>query len=368
MGRHAAGKTSGKHRTHHHNSPVSPIVHELDATPPGAASVAQPRPFRGRIIAGVACVLATLSAVAGLTAVDSQVGAQPATSMTQNVRDSMSRGVAHGLGTADVGGAWTTSSSNLVSVSHNTAHVSPVPGGRAVAAHLPHVRSTDQMLAARFTLPSLPRSGGGVYLDLDLRRQANGDLLRAHVRIRPDGRMSIGFSQVRAKKESAIGGQVSVPTIAAAGRALEFEASATGTTSVVLQARLWQIGRPTPSWQLTHTAARGQAIAAPGDVGFTFYTSTTTPASGLSIDEIDGWRVLPPSSPPSSASTSQSSSPLPSDVPTTTHPASSSSSVSVPPSATSTEATSSVPASTSDTPAPTTAAPTPSDTSSAPAG
>ncbi|MEO5877378.1 MAG: PKD domain-containing protein, partial [Streptosporangiaceae bacterium] len=210
--------------------------------------------------------------------------------------DAFGRTAVNGLGTADTGGAWTSS---------GTAANLSVSGGKARAA-LPTLSagpggylntvSTDDAEVTTSVAADKAGTGNGAYFWLAGRRIAGAGEYRARVRFRPGGVVSLQLSRTdAASAETAIGSELTVAGLTyAPGTVLKVKVLTTGTSPTTLKAKVWADGSAEPDWQLSGTDATA-ALQAAGSVGFRSYLSgsSTNAPIVLTLDDFKAVRTHP---------------------------------------------------------------------------
>jgi PKD repeat protein len=207
---------------------------------------------------------------------DVTVTAPPAGSTVAS--DAFGRTVAAGFGTADQGGAWTTTGSGTTpSVTGGAARVE-APAGRTATALLNATPIGDTEVNYEVWTDNAP-TGGGVYLSSLLRSSASGDY-RVKVRIQATGAMTAQLTRVVGGTETAITSQVAVPGTYTAGTHLNIRAQATGGSPTTLRYRAWLAGATEPATWLQTATDSTAGLQATGAVGFVTYVSgsATAPA------------------------------------------------------------------------------------------
>jgi hypothetical protein len=244
------------------------------------------------LLSAAACCAALLSAVS-VTLADKASASPPPPApytATTNALDSMSRTVSSGLGTANQGGTYATTPSAQFSVSGGAGHVAAIASGQGVQATLA-VSAADQILYSTFTVPTLPTSGGGVYYDLDLRRQANGDQYSVRVLVAPGGVLTLSAIQIRSGVQTAVGTALVLTQRATAGATIALQAMVSGSTSTELRARAWLTAAAAPDWQFLATDSATTRLSAAGQIGLSAYVSSTSEATALTVTSVVGWSV-----------------------------------------------------------------------------
>jgi PKD repeat protein len=160
-------------------------------------------------------------------------------------QDAFAREVTGGLGTADVGGAWTAATgATRQSVSAGTATLG-LTVGTNTGSHLGGVAQTRADVRTTVTLGAAP-TGGGATVYVVGRRLAADQEYRARLRYLPDGTVRLAVSRLAGSAtEVLLGGEVVVPGVSSTPGtpvAVRFVVDGTGTTA--LSATVWPRGSP----------------------------------------------------------------------------------------------------------------------------
>ena len=203
------------------------------------------------------------------------------------VEDLFQRTTTGGLGTADVGGTWSTATGGPTtrqSVSPGAALFDLRAAGDDVGAWLPAVSQPSADLRTTLSLTGAP-TASGVNTHLLVRRVTATNDYRGRLRFLADGSVWVALSKrAGSTTETTLGAEVRLPGTYAAGQELEVRvvaaAPAGGATTLSLTA--WPKGTPEPAAPtLTRTDATA-ALQAPGSVGLNAYLSgKATAASGV---------------------------------------------------------------------------------------
>jgi PKD repeat protein len=210
--------------------------------------------------------------------------------------DSFARTAVNGLGTADVGGAWTsTGTAANLSVDGNSAKAALPTLSAGPGAYLNTVSTDDAEVTASVSADKVG-TGNGAYFWLAGRRIAGAGEYRARIRLRPSGVVSLQLSRTdAANAETAIGTELAVAGLTyAPGTVLKVKVLATGTAPTTLKAKVWAADAAEPDWQVTGTDTTA-ALQAVGGVGFRTYlsgSSTNAPIT-LTIDDFVAIRTHP---------------------------------------------------------------------------
>ncbi|MGN6609421.1 MAG: hypothetical protein ACTHMS_20730, partial [Jatrophihabitans sp.] len=322
--------------------------------------------------AGVCSVILAVGAVAATS------GADPAGSATLTPQpiasDAFGRTVASGLGTADLGGAYSVMApSNVgVSVSGARASFTSIRPGQSIAATLP-ATGTDEQMRTSIVVPKFNSSTGPLYFGVELRRQADGRGYRASVGIDPSGKLTLGLSRLGVNRAETSLAYKTLTLKVTPGQVLDLEGLVSGSAPVGLSVRAWLDGTAVPAWQLTYNDSAG-TLPQTGSIGEWAYLSSSGATLGFQQTALAAWNLVAaaPAPAPAPTTSSTTTSPAPTTSSTTSSPAPSPTSSSVAPTSSATATSAPAPSPTSTTtsaPAPsptttTTSAPAPAPTTS----
>jgi PKD repeat protein len=205
---------------------------------------------------------------------------------TTFVSDAFGRTATTGLGTADLGGAWSVPAASA-SVSGGVGHVVVKTAGGSSWATLNGVSQTDVALQASLSLPKMP-TGGGTYVYLVSRHVGNSDYYTA-VRFVADGRVQLQLTRRTSGSETTLR-TVTVPGITyTPGTVLQVRFDTSGTATTTLNAKAWVAGSAEPTaWQATATDTTA-ALQRAGSVGIVNYVSASATAVPVTVDLDDVW-------------------------------------------------------------------------------
>jgi PKD repeat protein len=202
------------------------------------------------------------------------VTAPPAT--TDFVTDTFNRTVSNGLGTADLGGAWTTSGTAAnFAVSGGAAAITLPAASQTRSAWLGAVTRTDADVRMTLSLDKVP-TGNGAYLDVLGRRVSANNEYRGRLVMGSTGRITIQLTALKGSGTLvAVAPAVNLPTSItySAGSQLNVRMQVTGTNPTTLAMKVWPSTAAEPTaWQTTGTDTFA-GLQSPGAVGLASYLS-----------------------------------------------------------------------------------------------
>lgn len=188
--------------------------------------------------------------------------------------DAFNRTVSSGLGSADIGGAWTLAGSAAnFSVAPGVASFLQPKAGSGQTAYLSGAKSTDTDLQMTVATNPLPNSNG-LYLTMLGRRVGTNLQYEGRARVRGDGAVLVslamltGTSTAVTLRNEVVASGVSV----SAGSALKTRLQVVGTSPTTVRWKVWSEGTEPAGWQLTATDSTA-ALQTAGAVGITTYLS-----------------------------------------------------------------------------------------------
>ena len=191
--------------------------------------------------------------------------------------DAFGRTVASGLGTADIGGAWTTSGSAAnFAVGGGVATLKNTTAGSSNYGYLNSVSSTDTEVQATVATQQTP-TGSGTYTSIIGRRVGTDDY-RMRVGFLVNGNVNVEVDHAGAALQAVrVAGLSYVP-----GTLLQARLQVFGTNPTTIRAKVWVVGTTEPTaWQISKTDSTA-ALQAPGSIGIGSFlggTSTTLPTT-----------------------------------------------------------------------------------------
>ena len=221
----------------------------------------------------------------GLTVTDN-LGATGSTSQSvavtsgtaQVVTDTFTRTVANGLGSADVGGAWTTTgSTSLYAVNGSSAQLTISKVASGPSAFLNSASALNVTATVDVTLGSVP-TGGGTYIALAARRIGTSDY-RVKARFQPTS-TSLQLTKLVNGAETVLSAATITGFVYNAGDTVHLELTASGSGSTSLAGKVWKAGTTEPTAAQVSTADSEPTLQSAGGVGIWTYlasTATTVP-------------------------------------------------------------------------------------------
>ncbi|MGZ4689398.1 MAG: PKD domain-containing protein [Acidimicrobiia bacterium] len=202
--------------------------------------------------------------------------------------DTFTRTLASGWGTADSGGAWTTSAASAFSANGTQGLVSTTAsGGRSTYLRSVSNNATDTLV----TLSSNKVvAGGGMYVSTVGRSIVGAGDYRSVVRFQSDGRVAVRLGRANAAgTETIIVPEAVIPGLTyAANDKLLMRTQVTGTSPTTIRVKVWKFGTTEPvAWNQTTTDSTANLQAA-GSVGLVTYVSgsATNAPIVLTVDDL----------------------------------------------------------------------------------
>jgi hypothetical protein len=205
--------------------------------------------------------------------------------------DTFSRTMDGGLGTAEIGGKWTTASNKTtVGVGNGGASITMTAGASSFNGTLAEVSSTDVDITVSMATEKLGSGNNGLYLRVVTRTTST-----AHYGFMTLVKMDGSLYQTLYKNVSgtdttivSLGPNVKV----APNERLRLRAQATGTNPTTLRAKFWKDVEAEPErWQL-ETSDSAPELQGAGAVGFDIYLSTGATNVPFSVD-VDDFAARP---------------------------------------------------------------------------
>ncbi|MGY1746890.1 PKD domain-containing protein [Blastococcus sp. SYSU D00695] len=209
--------------------------------------------------------------------------------------DTFTRTVTGGLGTADLGGAWTPSfGGSRMSVAGGVATLGLSAPGNNTGAFLGDVDQASSDLRTSVALAQAP-TGGGVYVYLRGRVVDTYQEYRARLRFTATGAVALGITkQTGTAADALIGPEVVVPGLTyTPGTVLDvrFQVSGSGTTQLALS--VWAHGATEPATPTVTRTDTTASLQATGGVGISAYlTGSATAANAVRVSAFSATPVV----------------------------------------------------------------------------
>jgi len=208
--------------------------------------------------------------------------------VTLYASDTFNRTVANGLGTADLGGAWTR-------VGGVAANLSVAPGAASFlmptattqdSAYLAGVSNTTTETDTTFTDNNTSTGTAGVYVYVDGRRVSTNNEYDARIRLTPTGGVAVELTKYAGSATAtAIDSEVTLPGVTfTPGTLINVRFQVSGTSPTTLKVKVWPSTSAQPSaWTLTATDSSA-GLQAAGAVGLTTYLSGSTTNAPTAVE------------------------------------------------------------------------------------
>lgn len=203
--------------------------------------------------------------------------------------DDFTRTTSSGWGSADNGGAWTTSSgASLFSTTGSVGRIALTTGsGPSIFLATPSVVSSDVRVIATTDKPA---TGGGTYATVLARRIAGQGDYRAKIRLISGGQVSVQLIRATtAGQENAIGSAVTVAGLSFAPQTgVRIRVQATGTSPTTIRAKVWAANATEPSAWTVSGSDSTAGLQSAGGIGLMGYlsSSATNAPIALTFDEL----------------------------------------------------------------------------------
>lgn len=230
-----------------------------------------------------------------LTATDDQgasstKNAQVVVTQRSFSQDTFSRTVTGGFGSADQGGAWTsTSSASNFSVTNGKGNIRMAGPGSGPSIFQKSVSQTDAEIRVAVGVDKAP-TGGGINLSVIGRSVDGQGDYRAKVNLLANGGVTLGLFRVNT---SGVGTMVAAESVVSGltyqvGDLLNIRVQVTGTSPTTVKAKVWKAGTPEPAtWTKTGTdSTAGLQVA--GSVGLFSYLSGSATVAPV-VASWDNW-------------------------------------------------------------------------------
>lgn len=262
----------------------------------------------------LAAIAALTTSVTALAAAPPSVAAPSDYQLATTVlKDTFSRSVASGWGTATSGQAYATTNAGLASAASDKGVVKLTPGA-AVTNTASAAKALDARASIEVSASAATTKGNGFFTTLALRSTSTSSY-RAAVRFGTDGQLVIKLLRAEGASESVLKADTVVATGAKANTAYTFEFQVTGTNPVTLASRVYATGSTAPAWQMMYDDSASNRLTATGHLGVSSYLSGSSTAVNGSYDNLTLSTVTTTPAAPAPAPTTPAN-PAPAPTPT----------------------------------------------------
>ena len=224
-------------------------------------------------LVGVAVLGTTLPSQAEVPATWDEVG-----------RDSFGRTSSSSWGSAELGGTYSLSSVGVAVGTSGGAGTASLDAGESFGATLSKISASDVDISDTFTLDAGPTSYD-VFASWAVRQQADGSGYTARVRFNQTGAATLAVARKNGSSSTSLA-SVSLPFPVRSGQAVRGELQTTGTSPVMVRARVWLVGSSRPGWQTESSDSSGSRLQSRGSVGVWNYLQSASSAVKVRHDDV----------------------------------------------------------------------------------
>jgi hypothetical protein len=248
---------------------------------------------------------------------------------TPIVSDAFHRVVAGGLGSADLGGAYSTvGPSTQFAVASSGGQIGPIAPGTLDSAGLAIAPVANVQAQAEFSVSNVASAGNGTYLSLQMRNQPDGAHYLARARVAAGGKVVVSLLRYVGNTQTLLGGkEYATGLTVQAGQPFYVEGLVTRSAVPSLSVRAWSAASTPSAWNDVQVDSSPGELATAGGVGFEAYESSSSTGSSVSVLNYSVAALTPvvpvsvtppPTTSPSTPSAPTSSAPAPTSPSTTT--------------------------------------------------
>ncbi len=202
--------------------------------------------------------------------------------------DGFERKVAAGLGSADLGGAWTLAgepAAFAVSGGKGVVTLSAPAVGEAAALNDVSAAATDTTVSVAL---DTPQTGAGTFVSVVGRQVSQLDGYRLKLHFQSDGSVLASLVQTTGGVETTLTTSAVPRLVYAPGAVLRARLQVAGVTPTVLKAKVWPAGASEPGSWLTNATDTTSGLQRPGAVGLFAYLSSlaTNAPENVSFDNL----------------------------------------------------------------------------------
>ena len=187
--------------------------------------------------------------------------------------DTFARTVTNAWGTADLGGAWTTTgTASAFSVAPGAGTIRHASAGSQVTATLPGASSTDTDLTFGFNVDKL---SAGYYLSAIGRRTPAGNLYQATIKLASSS-INVSLTKTVSGTQTTLVAARTLPGVTyTAAMPLKVRLQVTGTAPTTIRVKVWPASGTEPTSWLETTTDTTTALQSTGTIALTSYLSSS---------------------------------------------------------------------------------------------
>jgi PKD repeat protein len=257
-----------------------------DGSPAATGATAQ----RTYAAAGTYTVTLTVTDDEGAT--DTETAQVTVTAPSELARDTFTRTLASGWGTADLGGAWTVAGNAAnYSVSGGVGRLTATGPASQRSAYLNTLQQSSTDVTAAVSVGQAP-TGGGVYTTV-VGRSVAGNSYGLKLRFNANGTVDAFLSRVVGGVETNLQTRLGAVTGYMPGQVLRVRLQVTGTGTTGLAMKVWRDGTVEPATWLAQSTDTTASLQAAGAVGIVHYLSGSASVFPVVLS-VDDFVVRPP--------------------------------------------------------------------------
>jgi len=195
------------------------------------------------------------------------------------IKDTFGRATAGGWGSADIGGAWTVAGGNAnFSVGSGVGQIKLAAPGAGPSATIGAPSTADVDIAVDSSIDKAP-TGGGVYLQMGARKVGNSEY-RTTVKLLSTGAVQLQLVKVVNGTSTTLKAVTVAGLTYTAGQSLTTRFQISGSSSVVLNAKVWKTGTSQPATWTVSATDSSATLATSGAIAlFPYLSGSATPGA-----------------------------------------------------------------------------------------
>lgn len=199
--------------------------------------------------------------------------------------DSFGRTLSGQWGTADAGGSYALSASGSTASTSGSTGVATLNSGSSFGATLAQLSVADVDLSDTVRLDAGSAQTYDVFASWAVRQQGAGSAYTSRVRITNSGKATLAVARKNASTTTTLA-SFDLPFTVKAGQSVRGELQTTGTSPVMVRARVWLTGQSRPAWQVQHTDSSSSRLQGKGTVGVWSYASAASAQLKILRDDL----------------------------------------------------------------------------------